>query len=64
MFSTEPNHFHSKRRVKSLTDLGGMKVRIAGPVYGATVKHYNGVPVGMPVTQMTEALSRGVVSSP
>ena len=61
MFSTEPNHFHSKRRVKSITDFGGMKVRIAGPVYGATVKHYKGIAVGMPVTQMTEALSRGVV---
>ncbi len=61
MFSTEPNHFHTKRRMKSITDLGGMKIRIAGPVYGATVKFYKGIPIGMPVTQATEALSRGVV---
>ena len=61
MFSTEPNHFHTKRAMKSVTDLGGMKVRIAGPVYAATVKHYGGIAVGMPVTQATEALSRGVV---
>jgi TRAP-type C4-dicarboxylate transport system substrate-binding protein len=61
LFSTEPNHFHTKRAMKSITDLGGMKIRIAGPVYGATVKHYGGIPVGMPVTQATEALSRGVV---
>jgi TRAP-type C4-dicarboxylate transport system substrate-binding protein len=61
MFSTEPNLLHTKRRMKSITDLGGMKIRIAGPVYGATVKHYKGIPIGMPVTQATEALSRGVV---
>ena len=61
MFSTEPNHFHTKRAMKSVTDLGGMKIRIAGPVYAATVKHYGGIAVGMPVTQATEALSRGVV---
>jgi TRAP-type C4-dicarboxylate transport system substrate-binding protein len=61
LFSTEPNHFHTKRPMKSVTDLDGMKVRIAGPVYGATVKHYGGIGVGMPVTQATEALSRGVV---
>ncbi len=61
MFSTEPNHFHTKRPMKSITDLGGMKMRIAGPVYGATVRHYGGIGIGMPVTQATEALSRGVV---
>ena len=37
LFSTEPNHFHTKRPMKSVTDLAGMKIRIAGPVYGATV---------------------------
>ncbi len=61
LFSTEPNHFQTKRRMKSITDLGGMKIRMAGPVYGATVKHYGGIAVGMPVSQATEALSRGVV---
>jgi len=61
LFSTEPNHFHTKKRIKSITDIDGMKIRIAGPVHGQTVKHYNGVPIGMPVTQATEALSRGVV---
>jgi TRAP-type C4-dicarboxylate transport system substrate-binding protein len=61
LFSTEPNHFHTKRAIKSVTDLGGLKVRIAGPVYAATVKHYGGIGIGMPVTQATEALSRGVV---
>jgi TRAP-type C4-dicarboxylate transport system substrate-binding protein len=61
LFSTDPNHIHTKRPIKSITDLDGMKIRIAGPVYGWTVKHYGGVPIGIPVTQATEALSRGVV---
>jgi len=60
-FSTEPNIFHSSKPVRSLSDIKGLKIRGAGPVYGSYIKHLGGVPIGMPVTQLTEALSRGVV---
>jgi len=60
-FSTEPNLFHTTKPIASLSQIKGLKIRSAGPVYGAFVKHLGGVPIGMPVTQMTEAISRGVV---
>lgn len=59
--STEPNLIHTRKPLKSLADLKGMKIRAAGPVYSATVKHFGGIPIGMPVTQVTESISRGVV---
>jgi TRAP-type C4-dicarboxylate transport system substrate-binding protein len=60
-FSTEPNMVHTKKPMKSLADLKGMKIRGAGPVYASTIKHFGAVPIGMPVTQLTESISRGVV---
>ncbi len=60
-FSTEPNLFHATKRLRSLSDIKGLKIRAAGPVYSSFIKHLGGTPVGMPVTQMTEAISRGVV---
>ena len=60
-FSTEPNLLHTKKPMKSLADVKGMKIRAAGPVYSSTVKHLGGIPIGMPVTQVTESISRGVV---
>ena len=60
-FSTEPNLFHTTKPIRSLSDIKGLKIRSAGPVYGSYVKHLGGIPIGMPVTQMTEAISRGVV---
>jgi TRAP-type C4-dicarboxylate transport system substrate-binding protein len=60
-FSTEPNLFHTTKPIGSLSQIRGLKIRAAGPVYGSLVKHLGGVPIGMPVTQMTEAISRGVV---
>ncbi len=60
-FSTEPNIFHTSKPVRSLSDIKGLKIRGAGPVYGSYIKYLGGVPSGMPVTQVTEAISRGVV---
>ena len=60
-FSTEANLFHSTKPIASLSQIKGLKIRAAGPVYGSLIKHLGGVPIGMPVTQMTEAISRGVV---
>ena len=60
-FSTEPNIIHTRKPIKSLADIKGLKIRAAGPVYASTVKHLGGIPIGMPVTQVTESISRGVV---
>lgn len=60
-FSTDVNVLHTKKPMKSLADLKGMKIRAAGPVYASTIKHFGAIPIGMPVTQLTESISRGVV---
>ena len=60
-FSTDPNSIHTNKPFRTLADLKGLKLRTAGAVYSSTVRHFGGIPIGMPVTQMTESISRGVV---
>ena len=60
-YATDTYGFHTKKPMKSLDDLKGMKIRIAGPVQAETAKFFGAVPIGMPITQATEALSRGVI---
>ncbi len=60
-YSTDISFVHTKKPIKSFYKLGGLKLRTAGPVMSDTVKAIGGVPIGLPVTQTTEALSRGVV---
>lgn len=60
-WSTEANIFHTSKPMRSLSDIKGLKIRGAGPVYGSFIKHLGGVPIGMSVTQVTESISRGVV---
>jgi len=60
-YTTDVYGIHTKKKMTSLADVKGMKLRSAGPVQAGTVKHLGGVPIGMPITQATEALSRGVV---
>jgi TRAP-type transport system periplasmic protein len=60
-YTTDVYGIHTKKKMTSLADVRGMKLRSAGPVQAETVKQLGGVPIGMPITQATEALSRGVV---
>jgi TRAP-type C4-dicarboxylate transport system substrate-binding protein len=60
-YSTDIFALHTTRPVKSVFDLGGMKVRAAGRIHGETIRAMGGVPIGIPITQTTESLSRGVV---
>jgi len=60
-YSTDISFIHTKAPIKSIYKLNGLKMRTAGPVLSDTVRALGGVPIGLPVTQTTEALSRGVV---
>lgn len=60
-YATDPNVLHLREPIKSLDGVKGLKIRTAGPVYSSFVKFLGGVPVAMPVTQMTESLQRGLV---
>ena len=59
---TAPGHLHMvKRQVRKLEDLKGLEVRAASQTAAAIVEALGAVPVGMPIPQAYEALSRGVV---
>ena len=59
-----PGVFHiNGRAVDSLEDLEGLKVRAPTRVINSALERLGAVPVGMPVPQVPEALSRGVVDA-
>ena len=57
-----PGHIHTTRRpLRMLEDLAGLKIRVPSHASAATIEALGGVPVGMPISDVYEALSRGVV---
>jgi len=59
-----PNYnVFSRKPIKSLADLKGLKARINGPVVGATVKELGVVTVLMPPNEVVEAMGRGTVDA-
>ena len=56
-------HVFSRRPIKSVADLKGMKVRISGAVIGQTVKELGVVPVLMPPNEVVEDMGRGTVDA-
>ncbi len=61
IFTSDPYTVHTNFNTRTLDDLKGKKIRAAGPVASDTVKAVGAVPVGMPFTQVTESISRGVI---
>lgn len=59
--TTYPNLIHTREPIKTVDELKGKKLRVSGPVAGDTVRALGAVPVGLPVTQAAESISRGVV---
>src|SRR3990172_4116879 len=60
LFTCPPTHFITKTPVRSLKDLKGMEIRVAGTSTDI-VKNLGGIPVGLPATETPEALQKGVV---
>jgi TRAP-type C4-dicarboxylate transport system substrate-binding protein len=58
-----PGLFHSKDPITSLEDLKGMKVRGGSRIISNMLRLLGAEPVGMPVTQTPEALSKGVIDA-
>ena len=63
MTQTHPYFLHSKNKVSKLADFKGLKIRVAGPVFGATVKALGATGVGMPIISVAENISRGIVDA-
>jgi TRAP-type C4-dicarboxylate transport system substrate-binding protein len=56
-------HVFSRKPIKSVSDLKGLKVRISGAVIGQTVKELGVVPVLMPPNEVVEAMGRGTIDA-
>ena len=61
LFVTSPYTFHAKVKIEKAEDLKGKKIRVVGAMATDTIKALGAVPEGMPVTQVVEAMSRGVI---
>lgn len=61
LWMSEPGGIHTRKPMKSLADIKGMKIRATGRVATAYLNQYGAIPVGMPVTKVTEAIDRGVL---
>ena len=60
LFTCPPTNFMTSKPVKSLTDLKGMELRVAG-TSSEVLKRLGGVPVAMPQSETPEAIQKGVV---
>ena len=60
LFTCPPAGFMTSKPVRSLKDLGGMELRVAG-TSADVVKRLGGTPVAMPMPDTPEALQKGVV---
>jgi TRAP-type C4-dicarboxylate transport system substrate-binding protein len=61
MFTNEPGYIMSKTAVRNAADLAGMKLRAAGT--GVPVlKALGAAPIGMPMPEVPQAVSTGVIS--
>jgi TRAP-type C4-dicarboxylate transport system substrate-binding protein len=52
---------HSRREVRTMEDLRGLKLRFPSRLNGEALRALGAAPVGMPVPQVPEALSQGVI---
>lgn len=56
-----PGILHTKNPVESMDDLAGMKVRAPTRVINALLGEVGATPIGMPIPQVPESLSKGVI---
>lgn len=60
LFTCPPTNFMTAKPVKTLKDLKGMELRVAG-TSAEVLKRLGGVPVAMPQSETPEAIQKGVV---
>ena len=59
--TTNPYAIHTKEPVRTMADISGKKLRAGGPVASAAMRALGAVPVGLPITEVAENISRGVI---
>lgn len=63
LYASDPAVIHGMVPLKKVEDLKSLKVRVAGPIQKEVVEALGGIPVGMPVNEVSESLTRGVVQA-
>ncbi len=61
VFGTAPYSLHARTPINSIADIKGKKIRVAGAMESETIKALGAVPIGLPVTEVPEAISRGTI---
>ena len=61
LLGTAPYSLHSRSPLNSIADIKGKKIRVSGAIESETIKALGAVPIGMPVTEVPEAISRGTI---
>lgn len=61
LFGTAPYSLHSRTAINSIADIKGKKIRTSGAIESETIKALGAVAIGMPVTEVPEAISRGTI---
>mgnify|MGYP006266807941 CR=1 FL=1 len=63
MHTAEGYVLHSNKQVKTLEDLKGMKIRSATRINAKLIASLGGTPVQMPLPQVSDSLSKGVIDA-
>ena len=61
LFGTAPYSLHARTPINTIADIKGKKIRTSGAMESETMKALGAVPIGMPITEVPEAISRGTI---
>ena len=61
LWGAPPYSIHTNFPVNSIADLKGKIIRVSGKNEGEALRALGGVPVGMPITEVAEAITRGTI---
>lgn len=61
LFTTAPYSLHTRLPLGSLSELDGKKIRTSGAIESEVLKAFGAAPIGMPVTEVPEAIGRGTI---
>jgi TRAP-type transport system periplasmic protein len=62
IWTIQPAHiFTTKKPIKTIEDLKGLRIRSPGPLQTITLKEFGAAPISMPASDLYDALQRGMV---
>ena len=61
LWCAPPYSIHTNFPVSSIADLRGKTIRVSGKNESAALRALGAVPIGMPITEVAEAISRGTI---